>query len=185
MGCGKGKFLLELAQRFPDRLALGSDIMLGRLRRVQRKVERAKLENVELLRASNLELVGFQLPDSSIDRIHLLCPDPWPKPKHRGKRFVTTDFMARIARVLKRDGVLHLSTDHSPYLESWQRMLSKLNLFAEDPEAILDIADIKTGFELLWEKEGKTVSHLGFRCKKTVAFNTARITRNVACNLLD
>ena len=39
MGCGRGKFTLELAKRFPDRLILASDVMLGRLRKLDLKVE--------------------------------------------------------------------------------------------------------------------------------------------------
>ena len=95
MGCGKGRFALDLAERFPDRLILGADVMLGRLRKVAKKADRRGLENVELLRANNLELVGYQIPDRSISRAHLLCPDPWPKDKHRNKRLATTDFFSR------------------------------------------------------------------------------------------
>ncbi|MBR6075494.1 MAG: methyltransferase domain-containing protein, partial [Victivallales bacterium] len=73
MGCGKGKFTLALARRYPERLILGNDVMMGRLRRLDRKVERGGLVNMRLLRAASLELVAFQLPPRCIDRIHLLC----------------------------------------------------------------------------------------------------------------
>ena len=43
MGCGKGGYTLALAERYPDRLILGSDVMLGRLRRIERKIERRGL----------------------------------------------------------------------------------------------------------------------------------------------
>ena len=164
MGCGKGGFLLQLAERFPDRLILGSDVMLGRLRRVQRKVERRCLANVELLRASNLELVGYQLPDSCVTRLHLLCPDPWPKTRHRARRLVTSDFLARVARVLVPGGVLHLSTDHVPYLAVLRQCVESLTLFAAAPGEIADIADIRTDFERKWLEAGKSVPHLGYRC---------------------
>ena len=101
MGCGKGRFTLDLAALYPDRLVLGSDVMLGRLRRLARKIDRRGLRNIELLRANSLELVGYQLPDGCIRRLHLLCPDPWPKTRHRGRRLVTTDFLVRVARVLE------------------------------------------------------------------------------------
>ena len=48
MGCGKGKFTLALARRYPERLVLGNDVMLGRLRRLDRKVERGGLSNLRL-----------------------------------------------------------------------------------------------------------------------------------------
>ncbi|OGV73435.1 MAG: hypothetical protein A3K19_13895 [Lentisphaerae bacterium RIFOXYB12_FULL_65_16] len=162
MGCGKGRFTLALADRHPDRLILGSDIMLGRLRKVAVKADRRGLRNLELLRASNLELAGYQIPDASVRRVHLLCPDPWPKARHRHNRFVTTDFLTRLARILEPDGILHLATDHLPYLDDIRRIVADLPLFCPAPAACDDIRDIKTDFELLWEAEGRTVPHLVF-----------------------
>ena len=69
LGCGKGGLTLAMAARFPDRLILGADVMLGRLRRVQRRVQQRALGNVELLRVDNLDLVGYQLPDGCISRL--------------------------------------------------------------------------------------------------------------------
>ena len=165
MGCGKGGFLLELAERFPEKLVVGSDVMLGRLRRVQRKVERRELSNVELLRASNLELVGYQLPDACVTRLHLLCPDPWPKTRHRARRLVTSDFLTRVARVLVDDGILHLSTDHEPYLAVLRRCVEALPFFSRAPDGIADIADLRTDFERKWLDAGKHVPHLAYRCR--------------------
>ena len=163
MGCGKGRFTLELASRYPDRFVLGSDIMLGRLRKVARKAERRSLSNLRLLRCGSLELVAFLLPPRSIDRIHLLCPDPWPKERHRMKRLVTTDFISRLPRVLKPGGVLHMSTDHLPYLEDWKRIVPLIPGMHEDPQSIADVVSIQTDFEIQWRAAGKDVPHLGFR----------------------
>ena len=95
--------------------------------------------------------------------MHLLCPDPWPKNRHRIKRLVTTDFIGRVARILKPGGVLHMSTDHLPYFEDWRRILAVYPAFQEDSAAIADIADIQTDFEIQWRGEGKEVPHLAFR----------------------
>lgn len=163
LGCGKGRFTLDLAARYPERTVLGADVMLGRLRKVARKAANRNLDNVELLRAANLELLAFQLPPASVRRAHLLCPDPWPKERHRDKRLVTTDFLCRLRRVLVPGGVLHLATDHEPYFVDWQRMLAALPFFVRDDAAIDDVADLKTDFELLWLKQGKPVPHMAFR----------------------
>lgn len=163
MGCGKGGFLLTLAETCPDRLILGADIMLGRLRRVARKVERRELSNVELLRADNYELAAFQLPDRSIRRVHLLCPDPWPKARHRHRRLVTTDFLTRLARILEPDGTLHVSTDHAPYQATFERLLTRLPFFAPAPERLAELEHIGTEFERLWKTQGKAVPHLAYR----------------------
>ncbi len=166
MGCGKGRFTLALAERYRDRCILGNDLMLGRLRRLQKKVVSRKLDNVELLRASSLELAAFQLPIRSIDRIHLLCPDPWPKDKHEIKRLVCSDFLCRLRRILKVGGILHMATDHAPYFESWLRLIGKMSWFERTDGASDDVADIQTDFEQLWLSEGKVVQHVNFRMKE-------------------
>ncbi|HOG49013.1 MAG TPA: methyltransferase domain-containing protein [Lentisphaeria bacterium] len=163
MGCGKGRFTLALAERYPERLILGSDVMIGRLRRLEAKVKRRGLSNVRLLRAESLTLAAFQLSPQSLDRLHLLCPDPWPKRRHRVRRLVCTDFLCRLQRILKPGGVLHLSTDHELYFADWLELFDKMPHFHAAPEAMADIVDVKTDFELQWNAEGKIVQHLCFR----------------------
>ena len=163
MGCGRGKFTLELAKRFPDRLILASDVMLGRLRKLDLKVQKRSLANVILLRAESGQLAEFQLPPNSIDRLHILCPDPWPKEKGKGRRTVCTAFLCSIRRVLKPGGILHLSTDNVPYFHDWQTMLANLPFFTPAPNALQDIADLKTDFELQWLAEGTPVQHITYK----------------------
>ena len=165
MGCGRGKFTLELAKRFPDRLVIASDVMLGRLRKIELKVQKRNLSNVMLLRAENGQLAEFQMPPNSIDRLHILCPDPWPKDKNRGRRSVCTAFLCAIRRVLKTGAILHLSTDDPSYFEDWQRMLAPMPFLKPAPDAIDDIKDIKTDFEIQWLSEGKAVRHI---CMRTI-----------------
>ena len=166
MGCGKGKFTLELAQRYPERLIVGLDVMMGRLTRIDSKVGRRNLKNVMLLRAESSQAAAFQLPAQSVDRIHLLCPDPWPKKSHTIRRLVCTDFLCRVPRVLRTGGIFHLSTDYLPYFEDWRRMFAQLgSLYEECPEGIADVADLKTDFELKWNAMGQEVRHIAFRVK--------------------
>jgi len=43
-------------------------------------------------------------------------------------------------------------------------MLADLPFFVRDDDAIADVADLRTGFELQWMEQGKTVPHMAFRC---------------------
>ncbi|MGL4854434.1 MAG: tRNA (guanine(46)-N(7))-methyltransferase TrmB [Lentisphaeria bacterium] len=165
MGCGKGGFTIALAQRYPDRKIIGADIMIGRLRKIHNRLRDhyPNVKNVQLLRAQAVELIGFQLPRFSIDRLHILCPDPWPKSRHRAKRLLCSEFFGRLANVIKPGGVLHISTDDVPYLEFILEAIKGCRYFEEDKSAIEDIADIKTDFEIHWAKQGKPTTHLAYR----------------------
>lgn len=167
LGCGKGSFSLDLAERFPERLILSVDIMIGRMRKVANKARAKQLSNIDFLRADSFELAGFQIPDNSIDRIHLLCPDPWPKSRHRTRRLITIDFIHRLSRILKSNGTFHVATDHPPYRETLKRVMQQLPAFEKDASLIEDISDLKTDFERLWLEQGKSVPHSAYRIHKT------------------
>lgn len=163
MGCGKGGFSLALAAMYPERRIVAADVMLGRLRKLASKVFRRDLTNVTLLRVEAKMLISRMLPDHCLDRVHLLCPDPWPKERHRGHRLMTSDFTTQLHRVLKLGGVLHFSSDDVPYRDSVERILDACGLFERAPEEICDVAEIKTEFEKLWLAQGKSVKHYSYR----------------------
>lgn len=165
LGCGKGGFTLQLAERYPERRIYGGDIKLGRLRKIEKKGIRRDLNNLELLRCTGNELIYYQLPTASIDRMHVLCPDPWPKARHRGKRMLCSEFLGQSARVIKPGGYFHISTDDKPYLEFILQAMVGNKYFIEAPTGIDDIRDIKTDFEIQWQEQGKEVVHLCYQRK--------------------
>jgi len=57
------------------------------------------------------------LPDTSIGRVFILFPDPWPKTRHHKRRFIQMDMLDQLARVMKRGSELRFATDDAPYLE--------------------------------------------------------------------
>ena len=162
LGCGTGYFAVELAKRHPERQILAADVMLGRLRKTVARLRRAGTANVIPLRVEARMLVGKMLPDRSIDRIHLLCPDPWPKGRHRGHRLLASDFTARLHRVLKEEGVFHFSSDDDNYCRAVEAVIGSSELFAPaDPPA--DLEGITSSFERRWLEQGRSVRHLFWR----------------------
>lgn len=163
LGCGVGSFTSALAKRYPERRILAADVMVGRLRKLARRNRRLEIENMTLFRVEARHLVSFMLPDGGLDRLHLLCPDPWPKDRHRAHRLLTADFCSQLHRVLKGNGIFHFSSDDDEYYEAVKALLETSQLFAEAPEALADIADLKTDFEQRWLEQGKRVRHLACR----------------------
>lgn len=79
LGCGDGRFLQAMAEACPGTNFLGVERLLGRVRKVCRRCERAGLTNVRVLRLETSYAVEWLLPRRSAQRVHLLFPDPWPK----------------------------------------------------------------------------------------------------------
>ena len=101
----------------------------------------------------------MMLPDASLDRIHLLCPDPWPKNRHRGNRLICSDFTTQLHRVLKTDGIFHFSSDDEYYCNAVNKVIAASGLFQLHPAGIADLDGVKSDFEKRWLAEGKVVHH--------------------------
>jgi tRNA (guanine-N7-)-methyltransferase len=166
LGCGKGGFSIELANRNPDSVILAADIKAVRLGKINNKAAIKKLQNVETLRCMAWDLIGYGLPDNCIDRLHIICPDPWPKNKHRANRLVTSQFLGSLLKVIKNRGILHLATDNEPYLEWMKTAISSIKEYENFPEGIDDVRDIQTEFEKRYVSAGIKVTHLSFKINK-------------------
>lgn len=159
LGCGKGGFAAALGKTFPDRRILAADVMIGRLRKLVRRLDREGVENVEPLRVEARRLVCKLLPDQCVRRLHVLCPDPWPKKRHRGHRLVCSDFLGQVNRVLKPGGTFHFATDDDRYFDAVADLAAKLPKWRRDDSAIADLAGLKTDFETRWLDQGRRVRH--------------------------
>jgi tRNA (guanine-N7-)-methyltransferase len=166
LGCGKGSFSSALAAKYPETQVYAADVMIGRLRKLQKRNMRMNLDNIQPLRVEARNLLYYMLPDSSIDRLHILCPDPWPKDRHKHNRLLCSDFIGHLFRVIKPGGTFHFSTDDDNYLEPVVRLLEISGLFKRDDSVLDDISEIKTDFEVRWLEMGRTVAHTGWSvCK--------------------
>ena len=166
LGCGKGGFSMELAKRNPDTLVLAADIKKSRLRKINNKTAQHRVRNLETIHTMGWDLLAYLLPSDCLDRVHVICPDPWPKAKHSPNRMLSTEFIARLRRIMKPGAILHLATDDVSYMEWITKAMSDMKFFVPFDEGIDDIRDIKTEFEIHYEKVGKPVPHLSFKLEK-------------------
>lgn len=165
LGCGKGTFSTLLAKKYPGRLILATDVMIGRLRKLYKRNIREKVENIRLLRGDAWFLFNQCIPDGKISRVHILCPDPWPKEKHRSNRLISSEFASRLYSKLCSNGVFHFSTDDKEYFSSACKVIEKSGLFVRNDDAVSDVINIKTDFEKRWNLRGLDVFHAAWSKK--------------------
>ena len=115
LGIGKGRFLIDAAQRHADRNYFGVEWASKYLRIAHQRCLKRQLSNVRLARADAREFVEFFLPADSINACHIYFPDPWPKKRHHKRRLVNSGFIAEIERTLIPGGRLWMATDHDEY----------------------------------------------------------------------
>jgi tRNA (guanine-N7-)-methyltransferase len=129
LGSGPGKFLVEAAQKFPDRNFLGIERLLGRMRKTRRRAFELRIDNVRLLRMEMEYAVKYLLPRESIFRFHLSFPDPWPKRRHHVRRVVDREFFDALWRALIAEGEIRIKTDHEAYFQQIARVAGESQLW--------------------------------------------------------
>jgi tRNA (guanine-N7-)-methyltransferase len=149
IGCGKGRFLLARAEQFPGINFLGIDRMLNRVRKIDKKAQRRKLDNIRLLRVDGYYVTTFLFPPETVDTYYVFYPDPWPKEKHHHNRLFNEPFMDALARTLKPGGHLHAASDHLPYFEEIYALLKNDTRF-EETETFVPSDDEVSDFELIF-----------------------------------
>ena len=111
IGMGKGRFLMELAERNPQINYIGIEKYSTVLLRAVQKMEQNPLPNVRLIRM-DAEHITEIFAEGEIDRIYLNFSDPWPKDRHAGRRLPSRQFLARYDQILQAGGVIEFKTDN-------------------------------------------------------------------------
>jgi tRNA (guanine-N7-)-methyltransferase len=115
IGSGMGDTTLAMAEADPDRDYLAVDVHTPGLGALLAGVEAKGLSNVRVARGDAVELLRDMLEPRSLDAVHILFPDPWPKKRHHKRRLVNPEIAALIADRLRPGGLLHTATDCPDY----------------------------------------------------------------------
>ncbi len=84
------------------------------------QIKAAGVENIRIHAGDVRDLMDV-LPEASIARAFLLYPDPWPKTKHHGRRFVTPEHLEPLARALAPGAEFRIATDIPDYVSQTLR----------------------------------------------------------------
>ena len=114
IGFGGGEHLASLAQTHPSVNFIGAEPYYNGVASLLEKIEQEAITNIRVV-ADDIRPVMKALPDGTLERIYLLFPDPWPKPRHFKRRIVSQEFLAEVERLLPVGGILQLATDHYDY----------------------------------------------------------------------
>ena len=110
IGFGGGEHLAAEASRHPDVGYIGCDIFLNGIAKALALIEAHQLCNVRIYNGDARVIIGA-LPAESLNGTCLLYPDPWPKRRHRARRFLSSKMLAQLARVMRPGAELRFATD--------------------------------------------------------------------------
>jgi tRNA (guanine-N7-)-methyltransferase len=110
IGFGNGEHLAELMRRHPDRAFIGAEPFVNGMGAFLKHIAKDLHNNIRVWMDDAIFLVNA-LPDSCLDGVYVLNPDPWPKRRHAKRRIISPENLDRFARVMKPGAPLIMSTD--------------------------------------------------------------------------
>lgn len=169
LGCGKGEYTIDLADRYPSRNYVGVDIKGARLWRGARTATERQLPNVAFLR-TRIEFINAFFAPGEVSEVWLTFSDP--QPKNENKRLSSPQFLERYRRFMRPGGIVHLKTD-SILLHEYTRSVVERNglrllnctsdLYGEHlPSIPPEVYEVQTYYEKMFLSEGKKITYISF-----------------------
>jgi tRNA (guanine-N7-)-methyltransferase len=167
IGFGGGEHLAHQAALHPDVAFIGAEPFINGVAKLLALIEASDLHNISIHAGDARELFAA-LPDSSLDRIYLLYPDPWPKTRHHRRRLVNQENLRHFQRLLQPGGLFLFASDIDHYVQWTLFEARKAGGFTWLAECARDWRTpfpewIETRYEAKARREGRVPSYLTFR----------------------
>ena len=111
IGCGKGRFIAESAEKDPEGLYIAIEGFSSVIYRALQKVRKADIKNVRFI-MDFVSVFGTWFAEEEVDGIFLNFSDPWPKKRNAKRRLTYRDRLEEYAKALKPGGFLRFKTDN-------------------------------------------------------------------------
>lgn len=184
VGMGKGRFLMDQAEKHPEINFIGIEMYSSvLLRAVQKAEERfGKLTVADASVAdstiTDLEHLNFRLirmdaraleevfAPGEVERIYLNFSDPWPKARHADRRLVSHLFLQRYEKILSWAGRIEFKTDNTDLFDfaleeleqsNWELIYQTRDLHADE---MLNQDNIMTEYEERFSSRGQAICKL-------------------------
>jgi tRNA (guanine-N7-)-methyltransferase len=167
IGFGGGESLIAQAQQHPRTGFIGVEPFVNGMAKALAAIENHGLRNIRLHFDDAVSLIAW-LPATSLARIDLLHPDPWPKRRHWKRRFVQDDMVEKLARILRPGGEFRFVTDIADYAAWTLQRLARSSAFEWTARAADDWRNpwpgfIATRYHAKAAREARTSCFLIFR----------------------
>ena len=167
VGCGKGKFVCEMAKKLPDRNFLACEKISNVLIEALERVQSEGIKNVHFLNCA-AEVLQKYIPHGSIERVYLNFSNPLPKEGYKKQRLTHPKFLGVYSDLLISGGQIIQKTDDKDFyifsLESFKE--AGYEIISVDENYLGCDEDVETEHEKKFRKEGKNIYRIV--CNKSV-----------------
>lgn len=164
IGCGKGKFINELAKKNPGINYIAFEKNLDVLVLAVEKTKNAGLSNLKYV-AGDVSALANVVSETRCSRIYINFCDPWKKSGHAKRRLTHSNFLNIYKNVLNSSGEIFFKTDNKNLFEFSLNSFSDFGLRLKN--ITLDLhnstyeGNIMTEYETLFSEKGNPI----YRCE--------------------
>ncbi len=169
LGCGKGRYLLDLAEKFPEHNYLGIDSEANALIAAKRNLEEKALPNCRLARF-DITYIDRYFSEEQVQGLYINFPNPWPKKRHH-KRRLTHPRKLVLYRSFLRDGAsIWFKTDDEELYEASLRYFPDFGfeIAQHTADLIWQEGDLMTEYEEKWRAREIPIKYIEAR-KREIA----------------
>lgn len=161
VGCGHGEAALAFAAAHPEIDVLAADVHTPGIAHLLLALDADPQPNVFVARTDALDLLDHHLATGSLAGVHVFFPDPWPKARHRKRRFIRRDVLDLLADRLVGDGQVLVATDVEDYARHARAVLDAHPAFVGGP-AERPAWRPREGYEAKGRAAGRTITELAY-----------------------
>jgi len=163
LATGKGKFIVENADKNPDINYIGIDSQLDVIYMALKRALEAEVKSLALL-PFNIENIEEIFGKDEVDRLYINFCDPWPKTRHAKRRLTNIRFLEKYKKFLKDGAMIIFKTDNKPLFDYSIEQFRAANLEIEDITYDLaaenDPENVPTEYETKFMEQGVKINRL-------------------------
>ena len=178
IGCGKGLFTVNTAEREPDALLVAIERYQNALVTAMERTMARELSNVLFLDEDAAQLTEL-FASREVSRIYLNFSDPWPSSRHAKRRLTSPGFLDLYTKILTSDGEIHFKTDNRDLFDYSIAQFPACGYVLEQVTFDLHsggIQDVMTDYEQKFHEMGTSI------CRCVARLGTPKIEHS-ACSL--
>ena len=116
LGCGKGRFTVDMAKAEPEKLIVAIEKSLSAMIIALELAVTEKLQNIRFVNALADSVIEYFEP-GEVSRIFLNFCDPWPANRHAKRRLTHRRFLELYKQILRLGGEILFKTDNLPLFD--------------------------------------------------------------------
>lgn len=134
IGFGRGRSLFERAEVAPRSRILGIEIKSKWAFKVQERLVRNGVPNVQVLCGDAREILSRAGPEGIVEKVALHFPDPWWKKKHQKRMVIGEVLLTELARLMRPGAEIFIQTDVEDRAQAYVAALEDAERFSLGPQ---------------------------------------------------